>query len=179
MAKKQDDLMSTLLESGMKQLSKKLEKELKNKVSQTIKEATGASAKSDKKNDKKTDSKKKDSKTSSSAKKKESKTSSAKTGAKASAAKASSSKTSGTLSKALKPKVIYELGTKKYTADELVKLAEKDAVKQEEGTIKKLEIRVNTDKDTVYYLVNDSKKKYELLGCGRDRKGIKKCRVVR
>ena len=124
-----------------------------------MKEATGSSSKSDKK----TDSKKKDSKTSSSAKKKESKTS-GKTGAKTSSAKASAAKTTGTLSKALKPKVIYELGTKKYTADELVKLAEKDAVKQVEGTIKKLEIRVNTDKDTVYYLVNDSKKKYEILG---------------
>ena len=41
--------------------------------------------------------------------------------------------------------------------------SEKDAVKQAEGTIKKLEIRVNTDKDTVYYLVNDGRKKYELL----------------
>jgi len=157
MAKKQDDLMSTLLETGMKQLSKKLEKEVKNKVSQAVKDAVSSSAKSDK-----TDTKKKESKTSTSSKKKTS-SSSGKTAAKASSAKASASKTQGTLSKALKPKVIYELGAKKYTAEELIKLAEKDAVKQAEGTIKKLEIRVNTDKDMVYYLVNDGRKKYELL----------------
>ena len=60
MAKKQDDLMSALLETGMKQLSKKLEKELKEKVNQTINNATGSSGKSDKK----TDSKKKENKTS-------------------------------------------------------------------------------------------------------------------
>ena len=163
MAKKQDDLMSTLLESGMKQLSKKLEKEVKDKVSQAVKEATGASSSTQ--SGKKTDSKKKDSKSSSSSKKKTSGSSSGKTSSgKTSSAKASSSKTAaGTLSKALKPKVVYELGSKKYTADELIKLAEKDVVKQVEGTIKKLEIRVNTDKDTVYYLVNDGRKKYELL----------------
>ena len=153
MAKAQNDLMSTLLETGMKQLSKKLEKEVKDKVNQAMKEATGSSAKSDKK----TDSKKKESRTGSSSKKKTSGKTSGTTSS--SLAKASV----GTLSKALKPKVVCEIGSKKYTADELIKLAEKDAVKQVEGTIKKLEVRVSTDKDSVYYLVNDGRKKYELL----------------
>ena len=152
MAKAQNDLMSTLLETGMKQLSKKLEKEVKDKVSQAMKEATGGSAKSDKK----TDSKKKESKTGASSKKK---TSGKTSGSASSSAKASV----GTLSKALKPKVVCEIGTKKLTADELIKLAQKDAVKQVEGTIKKLEVRVSADKGSVYYLVNDGRKKYELL----------------
>lgn len=151
MAKAQNDLMSALLETGMKQISKKLEKEVKDKVSQAMKEATGSSSKSDKKKD----SKKKESKTGTSSKKK----TAGKTAAKASSSKAAA----GTLSKALKPKVVLEIGSRKYTADELVKLAQKDAVKQVEGTIKKLEIRVSADKDSVYYLVNDGRKKYELL----------------
>jgi glucan-binding YG repeat protein len=188
MAKKSDDLMSSLFESGMKQLSKKVEKELKNKVTQAIKDAAKGDKKDEKK-DSKSDSKKKDSKTSA-AKKKDSKTSSAKTGAKTSAkasaktgstaktaaktaAKAAAAKAAakaatkkdeiGTLSKALKPKLVIEQGTKKYTPEELIKLAQQDAVLQVEGTIKKLEIRISPAKDSVYYLVNDGRKKYELF----------------